>query len=173
VGISAPDGLAAALLRPPRALAWLLGPRADARRALRRPGPRAAGLPARQELPDHLNLCAERVDVALCLRGDGDCRRVKPHLAHQARGRDAREQGADRRVVHLPRPGHGLAVEQADVGHLLGVGCAPDLRAGTALPLSRRHRVQAAGQRQPVDGLEQVLGGADLHGLHGHLHICC
>ena len=48
--------------------------------------------------------------------------------------------GADRRRVHVHHAGHRLALGQADVGHLVDLGCAPDFRAGAAVPVSRRDR---------------------------------
>ena len=39
------------------------------------------------------------------------------------------ELRSHRRLVHVRRARHGLALGRADVGHLLGVGPAPDLRA--------------------------------------------
>ena len=45
---------------------------------------------------------------------------------------DREERRADRRRLHLPRARHRLDLGQADVGHLLGVGRAADLRAGAA-----------------------------------------
>ena len=57
-----------------------------------------------------------------------------PRLAHQARARRRGQLRPDRRLVHLCRPGHRCRVGQADVGHLLGVGSAPDV--GTDPPVS-------------------------------------
>ena len=47
---------------------------------------------------------------------------------------------ADRRADDLHRVVDGRAVGPADVGHLLGVGRADDLRAHPAVPLLRHHR---------------------------------
>ncbi len=49
----------------------------------------------------------------------------------------AQSRGAARRRLHPPLPGHGIALGRADVGHLVGVGCAAHLGAGAVLPLSR------------------------------------
>ena len=56
--------------------------------------------------------------------------------------------GADRRRLHADLPGHRLALGQADVGHLVGLGRAPDLGAGAVPDLSRHHR--AAGARSTI-----------------------
>ena len=56
----------------------------------------------------------------------------------------ARSRGAAGRGLHARLPGHRLALGRADVGHLVGVGCAADLGAGAVLPLSRLYR---AGER--------------------------
>ena len=56
---------------------------------------------------------------------------------HPLAGRRAEGGGAARRGFHLHLPCHRLAVGQADVGHLLGVGRAPHFRAGAVHPLSR------------------------------------
>ena len=55
--------------------------------------------------------------------------------------------GADRRRLHAARPDHRLAVGQADVGHLVGVGRAADLGADPVLPLSRLYRADARLRR--------------------------
>ena len=64
-------------------------------------------------------------------------------LAPSAGRRRAEGGGAARRGLHLHLPRHRLAVGQADVGDLLGVGRAPDLGAGAVHPLSRAHRALA------------------------------
>ena len=44
---------------------------------------------------------------------------------------------ADRRRLHVPGAVDRIALGQADVGHVLGVGCAADVGADPVLPLSR------------------------------------
>ena len=62
------------------------------------------------------------------------------HAGVAASARRRRRQGRrpDRRGVHLPLPRHRLAVGPADVGHLLGVGCAADVGADPVPDVSRR-----------------------------------
>ena len=71
---------------------------------------------------------------------------------HPARRRGAEGGGAARRGVHLHLPRHRLALGQADVGHLLGVGRAPDLGAGAVHSLSRPHRAMARDRRSGPRG---------------------
>ena len=75
------------------------------------------------------------------------------HLAPSARRRRRQDRGPDRRHLHLHRARHRLAVGQADVGHLLGVGRAADLGARAVPALSRPDRAVAgdrgAGPRRP------------------------
>ena len=97
VGLPPPLRVAAALLPAVRAHGPLdrLGlPRDDGRRALRRARRRPARLPAGRELPDHLRPRAERVDVALHLRGDGRGERRRSGLADEA-GRGRRDRKHD------------------------------------------------------------------------------
>ena len=84
------------------------------------------------------------------------------------------------------RPGHRLAVGQADVGHLVGVGRAADLGAGAVPPLSRPDRALAgdrrAGPRRPrrrhpgagrrhQRADHQVLGGLVEHPAPAREHL--
>ena len=58
-------------------------------------------------------------------------------LAPPASGRGAEGRRAARRGIHFHLPCHRVAVGQADVGNLLGVGRAPDFSAGAVHSLSR------------------------------------
>ena len=73
-------------------------------------------------------------------------------LAPSPRRRGAEGGGAARRGIYLHLPRHRLALGQADVGHLLGVGRAPDLGAGAVHPLSRPHRAVARDRRSGPRG---------------------
>ena len=74
------------------------------------------------------------------LRADGDLRRHRADLAHQA-VRDPRDGlRADRRRVHADHARHRFDLGQADVGHVVGLGSAPDDRTDPAVPLPRRDR---------------------------------
>ena len=68
-------------------------------------------------------------------------------LAASACRRRRQDRGPDRRHLHLHRPGHRLALGQADVGHLLGVGRAADLGARALPALSRADRAVAIDRR--------------------------
>ena len=57
------------------------------------------------------------------------------------------DRGPARRRVHASVPGHRLAVGPPDVGHLLGMGRAADLRAGAVPDVSRRDRAVAHDRR--------------------------
>jgi hypothetical protein len=71
--------------------------------------------------------------------------------------------GADRRCVHLHHPGHRLAVGQADVGHLVDVGRAAHLRAGAAVPVSRRDRSVSRVRGSPPGCARRGVSRADRH----------
>ena len=77
-------------------------------------------------------------------------------LAPSARRRGAEGRGAARRGIHFHLPRHRVAVGQADVGNLLGLGRAPDFGAGAVHSLSRPHRALArdrrSGPRRPSGG---------------------
>ena len=46
----------------------------------------------------------------------------------------------DRGLVYVPGTGHRLHLGQADVGHLVGLGCAPDLGTDPAVSVPGRDR---------------------------------
>ena len=71
----------------------------------------------------------------------------RPRLQHPAVGHDGAGAGADRRADGLPLAVDRRPVGQADVGHLVGVGCAADLGTDPVLPLHRLHRA-AGGHRR-------------------------
>ena len=62
-------------------------------------------------------------------------------------GRFGKGCGSSRRRLHVSRACHRLALGQADVGHLLGLGRAPDVRAAPVLPLSRADRAALVSGR--------------------------
>ena len=87
--------------------------------------------------------------------------------APPARRRRAEGRSAARRRLHLHLPGHGLAVGQADVGDLLGVGRAADLGAGAVHHLSRPHRAVALDRgarrgRPSAAAILTLVGAVDL-----------
>ena len=100
---------------------------------------------------DHVSARAGGLDVDLRLRRHGARRARHARLAPSAGRRGAEGRGAARRGLHLHLPRHRLAVGQADVGNLLGMGRAPDLGAGAVPPLSRPDRA-VAGDRGPGPG---------------------
>src|SRR6476659_322749 len=67
-------------------------------------------------------------------------------------GRRRQSRRPDRRGVHVPRAGDGLAMGPADVGHLLGMGCAVDLGADLVFDVSRPDRAMAGGRRSLARG---------------------
>src|SRR5580765_5666016 len=114
--------LATVLLSPCRAFpAVAVRGRADRGRdrALWRPRRRASGLPARRFVPHDLRACPVRMDepVRLCLHGGKLVRRAG--VADQAVGNARRGERTDRRGVHLHHARDGLALGQADVGHVV------------------------------------------------------
>src|SRR6478609_4535959 len=68
-------------------------------------------------------------------------------VAASASGRRRQSRRPYRRRVHVSRAGDGLAVGPADVGHLLGMGCAADLGADLVFDVSRPDRAVAGGRR--------------------------
>ncbi len=88
--------------------------------------------------------CARRLDGELRLWPDGAGERRRADLAPSARRHRGAGGGAARRRLHPALPGHRLALGQAHVGHLVGLGRAAHLGAGAVLPLSRLYR---AGER--------------------------
>ena len=92
---------------------------------------------------------------------------------------------ADRRGVHISLPRHRLAVGQAHVGRVLGLGPAADLGAHPVLPLSRPDRAalldrgratgrqsdRRPGRRRHRDPAgHQVLGGLEQPAPAGERH---
>ena len=78
---------------------------------------------------------------AVLLHDHGGIRARHARVAPSARGRVAEGGRPYRRRLHLHLPRHRLALGQAHVGHLLGLGCAAHLRLG-AVP-----HVSAASSR--------------------------
>ena len=109
-------------------------------------GDGARRLPAGRHREDHVHPRAEC--VAVDVRLGRDERRGARHAGVAASARRRRRQGRrpDRRCLHVSRAGHGLAVGPADVGHLLGMGCAADLGADPVSDVSRPDRAVAGGR---------------------------
>ncbi|GAS65890.1 hypothetical protein NGUA38_04521 [Salmonella enterica] len=101
---------------------------------------RPGGLPAGGGLPHYVPACpgGHLVNGYLC--GDGGGGVYRAGLADENGHPCRRGDGAGGGGVHLHRAGHRRGVGQADVGHLVGVGRAPDLGAGAAVSLRRGHR---------------------------------
>ena len=66
--------------------------------------------------------------------------RARARLQHAAVGDDGAGARAHRRAVHVHRAVDRRVLGTADVGHVLGVGRAHDLRADAAVPVLRLHR---------------------------------
>ena len=90
---------------------------------------RAHRLPARRGVSDHLHPRARRVDVDVHLSGDGVLGRARARVQYAAVGDDGAGARADRRADDVHRAVDRCAVGPPDVGHVLGVGRAHDLRA--------------------------------------------
>ena len=83
---------------------------------------------------------------------DEPCRAGHAGMAASAcrcRGQGGRP---DRRGIHLSGAGDGLAVGTADVGHLLGMGCAADLGPDPVPDVSRPDGAVARGGRSVAGG---------------------
>ena len=113
---------------------------------------RAARLSAGRDGQDHVSACAGGLDgdLRLCRHDRGRARHAG--LAPSACRRGAEGRGAARRGFHLHLPRHRLALGQADVGDLLGVGRPPDFGAGAVHSLSRPHRALARDRRSGPRG---------------------
>ena len=121
-------------------------------------GAGARRLPAGRCFPHRLRACADRLAVAVIYvvmaiaAAVGLIWRIK--LAHAVAAACA-PIGA---CVHVPRAGDGLDLGQADVGHVVGVGCAPDVGADAAVPVSRLHGAARVDRRpQRADRASAVL----------------
>ena len=100
---------------------------------------RPRGLPAGLHRAHHVHPCALRLAVDDVLGRHGARRARHADLASPA-GR-CRGQGgrAHRRGVHVSGASHRLALGQADVGNLLGLGRAAHVRLRAVPHVSRRH----------------------------------
>ena len=107
----------------------------------------AARLAAGRDGPHPLHPCADG------LAGDGRLSRPRHRLDPVAglappAGRPRLPRAvAGRRRGHRAVPGHRQPLGQADVGDLVGLGCAADQRAGAVLPLARPCRAGARLRR--------------------------
>ncbi len=101
---------------------------------------RARRLSAGRLGQDHVSACARRLARHDVLHGHGVGRARHAGLAPSARRRRAKGRRAAWRRFHLALSRHRLAVGQADVGHMVGVGRAADLGAGAVPDLSRPDR---------------------------------
>ena len=143
-----------------RVLPWLAG--ADRHPAADRPLPIGHGarrLPAGRHRQDHVHPRAECVAVDVRLGRDEPGRAGHAGVAASAGGRRRQGRRPDRRLLHVSRAGDGLAVGPADVGHLLGMGCAADLGADPVPDVSRPDRAVARGRRSLARGARRR--GAD------------
>ena len=134
-----------------RILPWLWS--ATLAAARRRPlyEPDGAGrLPAGLDGPHHVCPCAFRLAGHDVLHADDPLLHRHPGLAPSP-GR-CRGQGRcpARRGVHLHRPRHRLALGPADLGHLLGLGRAPDVLPRALHHVSRADRA-GSRHRRPVE----------------------
>src|SRR5690606_26963609 len=181
-GALVPPARVTPLLRPLRRALGAVGVRGRAGNhgggAVRRAVRGSARLPAGRQLPDPLHPRALGLDEPGDVRADGLLRRDRAHLADQAVRDPGHGLRADRRRLHRHHPGHRQHLGQADVGYLVGLGPAPDLAAGAAVPLLRRDRAVrgdrgpprrrapgfAAGKRRRGDAAERPLlgGGVEL-----------
>ncbi len=100
----------------------------------------AAGLPAGRHRQDHVHPCARRLDGDDGLWIDGAFRRCRPYLSSSTGGCGCQSRSASGRALHRTCAHHRLALGQADVGRMVGVGCAADLVPDPAVALSRLHR---------------------------------
>src|SRR5207247_2238106 len=89
----------------------------------------------------------ERMAVDVRLGRDEPCGAGHAGVAASLSGRRRQSRRPDRRGVHVSRAGDGLAVGPADVGHLLGMGCAADLGPDPVFDVSRPDRAVAGGRR--------------------------
>ncbi len=113
---------------------------------------RAHRLPAGRGLSHHLHPRRDRMDVDVHLCRDGVLERAVAGLQHAPVGHDGAGAGADRRPDDVHRVVDRRALGPADVGNVLGVGCADDLRADPAVPLFRRDRAAQRHRRRPPRG---------------------
>ncbi len=99
----------------------------------------------------------------------GACHRIghRADLAPPARHHRGARHCARGRGVYRDLPDVRFTVGQADLGHLLGMGCAADLDAGAAVPLSRLSG--AVGLRRREQGGERK--GAAILALVGAINL--
>ena len=105
--------------------------------------PGARRLPAGRDRPDHVRARSGGLARHRLLRRHGGLGARHARLAPPAGRRLAEGRGPDRRRVHADLPRHRLAVGQADVGHLVGLGRPADLGPGAVPHVLRLHRAVA------------------------------
>ena len=136
----------------------------------------AARLPAGARGQDHVRARAGGVAVHVRLRAGRAVELRAAGVPPSAGRRLGQGRRAHRRHLHVPLPPHRLAVGQAHVGRVLGVGPAADLGADPVLPLPRPDRAalldrgRGAGRqahrraepgRHRHPARDQVLGGVE------------
>ena len=125
----------------------------------------ARRLPAGRDGADHVRACAGGVDGALWSIRSWRWPARRPLIfRHPLADIGGEGGGTDRRHVLLPGPRHRIAVGQADVGRLVGMGCAPHLDVRAVPALSRLHR-GVAGDRGSAS-----RRGHRAHRRHRRLH---
>ena len=107
----------------------------------------ARRLSAGRDRAHHVHSRAVRVALDDDLWDHRDIELRAPRLPASAGRCFGEGRGAARRGIHVSGAADGLAVGQADVGHLLGVGRAADVGADAFFPLSRIHRACARRSR--------------------------
>src|SRR6266404_2393167 len=134
----------------------------------------ARRLPAGRHRQDHVHSRAECVALDVRVGRDEPCGARHAGVAASLGGRCCQGRRPDRRGLHVSGAGDGVAVGAADVGHLLGMGCAADVCADFVSDVSRPDRAVARGRgpvarrarrcdldagrrHQPAD--HQILGG--------------
>ena len=118
------------------------GPAADRPLSI---GDGAGRLPAGRHRQDHVHPRAECVAVDVRLGRDEPGGTGHAGVAASAGGCGREGRRPDRRRLYVSCAGHGLAVGAADVGHLLGMGCAADVGADPVSDVSRPDRAVARG----------------------------
>ena len=97
------------------------------------------------------------------------CRARHAGMASSACRCGRQGRGPDRRRLHADLPDHRLALGPPDVGHLLGLGRAADIRIRAVPDVSRRDRAMAHHRRSDAGrtgGRDPDTGRRDQHSDH-------
>ena len=116
--------------------------------------------PAGRRVSHHLHPRARGLDVDVPLSRDGVLERAGAGLQHAAVGDDGAGARAHGRADDAHRDLDWLALGTSDLGDLLGLGCADDVRTDPALPLSWRHRAPQL-DRRPAPRRPRLRGSLD------------